>query len=295
MTIESTLDSIDQTEVDADAIEGFSTDRQHFDVAFNLFRECAGYVCVLANTTVGHKQTWSVDQAVLGGHLVRIFKMMCFVLEETIERRAEMLSILVRLLAEAVINLRFLIGNYSQELIQSYVFYSLQHEKELAERVRSNIQARGGKAIPIEMRMLRSIAKTFLHSHVTEDSLPSNKIRNWGDRNLFQKAKAVELEHAYSAIFGGLSRNVHGGWQDMLQHHLECVSPGEFRPSMKFSHPRQQVVNTLTHLVAETLVEYCDFLGHPAAKPVVDRVNGLIQRNSVATDLHEAYLSSKAN
>jgi hypothetical protein len=285
MSLESTLAAFEKTRVDG---------TEHFGVAFNLFRETASYVCVLANITVGPTQAWSVEQAVLGGHLVRMFKLMRFAMEESIEHREEMLSVLIRLLAECVINLRFLIRNSSPELIRSYLAYSLQHEKELAALIRTNIDARSGEALPIEERMLRSIARTFENSLLTEEDLPAKKIRNWGEKNLFEKAKDVGLGEAYLAIFGGPSRNVHGGWQDLLHYHLECHSPGVFRPRLEFKQPRPQAIYSLSHLIAETLMGYVELLDHPSLALVLDALEDLDERNHVASQAHEEYLVAKS-
>jgi hypothetical protein len=293
MSLNSTLSAIERTRVDEAELGSFTRESQHFSVAFNLFREAASYVCVLANIAVGPTQAWNVEQAVLGGHLVRMFKLMRFAMEESIAHREEMLSVLVRLLAECVINLRYLIRNSSHELTRSYLAYSLQHEKELASLIRSNINARAGKKLPVEERMLRSIARTFENSLVTEEELPVKKIRNWGDKNLFEKAKDVGLGDAYLAIFGGPSRNVHGGWQDLLHYHLECDSPGVFRPNLEFKQPRPQAIYSLTHLIAETLMGYVELLDHPNLRPVFDGLANLDERNYAAADAHEAYLVAK--
>lgn len=293
MSLETMLASLQKTCVDLDELSTFTHERQHFGVAFDLFGETAKYVCVLANISVGATQTWNVEQAVLGGHLVRMFKLMRFTMEESIEYREEMLSILVRLIAECVINLRFLIGNASPELIRSYLAYSLQHEKELAALVRSNIEARDSGALPIEKRMLRSISKTFENSLMTEKDLPAKKILNWGEKNLFKKAKDVGLAEAYSAIFGGPSRNVHGSWQDLLHYHLECEAPGVFRPRLDFMRPRPQAIYTLTHIITETLMGYVERLDHPRITPILDALTDLGDRNQIATCAHERYLVAK--
>jgi hypothetical protein len=290
MSIEATLATIEKTRIDAGELVSFTRESQHYGVAFNLFRETASYVCVLASVIVGPTQTWNVEQAVLGGHLVRMFKLMRFAMEESIENREEMLSVLVRLLAECVINLRFLIRNSSSELIRSYLAYSLHHEKELATLIRSNIDARDGDALPIEERMLRSIARTFENSVLREEELPMKKIRNWGEKNLFEKAKDVGLAKAYDAIFGGPSRNVHGGWQDLLQYHLECEAPGVFRPRLEFKKPRPQAIYSLTHLISETLSGYVELLDHPSLRPVSDALANLDDRNQAASHAHEEYL-----
>lgn len=293
MSIKTILAELDQTNVDEKLLKSYVREHQHYEVAFNLFRETAGCVCILANTTVGLLPTWNIEQAVLGGHLVRMFKLMGFAMEESIEHREELLSIIIRLIAECVINLRYLIRNNSPELIRAYLSYSLQHEKELAEQIRANIKNRNGSELPIEKRMLRSIKRTFDNSELSEESLPKRKIRNWGDKNLFEKAKDVDLGTAYLAIFGGPSRNVHGGWQDLFQYHLECISPGVFKPNLQFKEPRPQAMYSLTFLICETLLGYTDYLKHPDIEPVSAKLEDICNRNDAASQLHEEFLISK--
>lgn len=287
------LDDIDQTIVEESVLSTFTTERQHFGVAFDLFRETSAYVCILASTTIGDGPSWGVQQAIIGGNLVRLFKLMCFVMEESIKYRDELMSILIRLLAECVINLRYLIRENSDDLSQSYISNSLQHERALAQSIRENISNRGGEFLPIEKRMLSSIERTFRNSGISETDLPKKKIRNWGDKNLYEKAEIVGLADAYSAIFGGPSRNVHGGWQDLLQYHLECESPGKFKPKLEFSKPRPQVIYALNQLVAETMLEYIEKLDHEELRPIERRTEDAIQRNYLANDMHEEYLVSK--
>ena len=294
MSIESTLADLDLTTVDETVLSSFKNEGQHYRVAFSLFRETAGCVCILASTTVGAEPTWNVDQAVLGGHLVRMFKLMRFVMEESVNHRDEMISILVRLLAECIINLRFLIQNYSQEIIQSYLAYSFRHEKELADLIRKNVRDREGLELPIEQRMLSSIKRTFDNSQLTEESLPLKKIRNWGNKNLFEKAKDVELGDEYLVIFGGPSRNVHGGWQDLLQYHLECEAPGVFKPNFDFSCPRPQTIYSLTHLISQTLLGYIEFLSHSSLEPIKLRLDDIYTRNTIVSDSHERFLVGNA-
>lgn len=289
MSLVSTLSEVQVHEVDEQTVRAYEHEGPHYSEAFNLFKEAAAYVCILASTTVGPSPVWDVRQAVLGGHLVRMFKLMRFVLEESIEKRAEMLAILVRLLAECVINLRYLIRNDSPDLIDSFVAYSLQHERDLANRIRENIRENGGEELPIERRMLKSIEKTFLNSGIPESELPKKRVHNWGDNNLYEKAKDVLVGEAYLAIFGGPSRNVHGGWHDLLQHHLECVAPEQFKANLEFTRPRPQPIYALTELIAETLSGCTELLGHPEVTPLFARLSDLHRRNRMASNLHEEY------
>jgi hypothetical protein len=294
MSLAATLAEIEVHEVDELAIRAFQHEGMHYSEAFNLFKEAAAYVCILANTTVGSSPTWDVRQAVLGGHLVRMFKLMRFVLEESIENRAELLSILVRLVAECVLNLRYLIQNDNRELIDSFVTYSLQHERDLASRIRDNVRENDGQELPIERRMLNSIERTFLNSGVDEADLPKKRVQNWGGKNLHEKAKDVFLGEAYLAIFGGPSGNVHGGWHDLLQHHLKVVAPEQFKANLEFTTPRPQPIYALTGLIAETLSGYVELLAHSEVGPLFARLSDLHRRNLLASNLHEEYLVQRS-
>lgn len=294
MPLPDFVEEFDRTEVDEAPVRQFERNTQYFDLAFNLFRETAQWVCLLANTTVGDRPTWDVSPAVYGGHLVRMFKLMCCLLEEAIKNRAEFMWIVIRLLAECVINFRFLVEKRSEELIRSYLMHSLQHERELRDRITANVEVRNGKALPIERRMLASIERTFANSRIAVNDLPDRRIRNWGNKSLFQKAKAVGLGDAYLSIFGGPSRNVHGGWQDLLQHHLECKAPGEFAPRMEFTAPRPQPIFALSCLIVRSLIAYIGMLGHPDIEPAVQKLRDLIQRVELADELHEDFLATRS-
>lgn len=61
-----------------------------------------------------------------------------------------------------------------------------------------------------------------LHRQLEPDRLFREKDRTpWGGKNLREKAKVVGLEPAYDVVFGGMSHNVHGAWQDLYQFHLQ--------------------------------------------------------------------------
>jgi hypothetical protein len=144
--------------------------------------------------------------------------------------------------------------------------------------------------------MLHSIERTFANSQVQIDSLPAKRIRDWGGKNLFQKAEAVGLENAYFAIFGGPSRNVHGGWRDLLEHHLHCEAPGEFTPQLEFSRIRRpQPLFATAFIIVPGLVEYIDHLGAPELKALRTRLEDLAERIRRADDCHERSLQRRPN
>jgi hypothetical protein len=283
------LEDVERNEVDLVKVRSFERESEHSELAFNLFRETAQYVCILANTAVGDQPAWD-----RGGHLVRMFKLMRFFLEEAIHNRAELIWVITRLLAECIINFRFLLEHSRHEVFESYMYQSLQHENELRDLINKNINDRGGRSFPIEHRMLASIEQTFEKSEVEIDALPKKKIRNWAEMNLYEKARSVDLGEAYLAIFGGPSRNVHGGWQDLLQHHLDCDHPGKFTHHLDFHLPRPQIAFTLSALIAPTLTRYVTSLNHPALDPSRKYLQNLEERIRLADELHEEFLAKRS-
>jgi hypothetical protein len=52
------------------------------------------------------------------------------------------------------------------------------------------------------------------------DEVDNKGVRDWGGKNIFEKAKAVGLDHVYLAAIGGGSNSIHGNWQEIAGHHL---------------------------------------------------------------------------
>jgi hypothetical protein len=87
---------------------------------------------------------------------------------------------------------------------------------------------------PLETRMLNSIEGTIAASGVTIEELSTSRPKEWGDKNLYQRADALGWSEMYLGTFGGPSASVHGNWMDLLGMHLDDHDGGEgFTPSPK--------------------------------------------------------------
>src|SRR5581483_6426697 len=207
-----------------------------------------------------------------------LYKLLDALLDQTCKHRRETSFMLGRLVFEAAVNIRFLIQNFSKDLIDSYVQYSLRHERRLRDRINCNIQARSGVVIPIEDRMLKSIERTAKASGISLDDIDLGDRRPWGGKNIFERAASVGLEDAYLAAFGGMSHGIHGNWQEIYGHHLDWEEGGEFRPHTHWREPRPQILFALGLIVIDTIDLYFPFIG---GKEVGEHFNSLL------TDLKE--------
>jgi hypothetical protein len=118
--------------------------------------------------------------------------------------------------------------------------------------------------------------------------------RHWGGKSLREKAKVVGLDSAYLGVFGAMSHNVHGAWQDAYQFHLKTDGAGGFTPNLEWGRPRPQVLFAIGVIVVEALRDFVDFIGGEAASSHFDdRLADLTCRLRTADQAHEAYLTSK--
>ena len=284
------LAEIPTTEIDEVAIAEFQSEGQYVGVAVDLVIEVGSYACIAANLFKNQTMHWSRNEAILGGQLVRLFKLLDALIDQTCKHRRETSIVIARLIFECIVNLRYMIANASDDLFSSYRSYSLQHEVKLLKKIEENIAARGGDSLPIEDRMIKSINLSFQASALTRQDVENYRQRNWSGLNLYERAERVGLDQAYLAAFGGGSHSVHGNWQDMLEYHLEKLDDNSYRPNLHWHMPRPQILETLAMLVADALIDYVNYFTEGDAPEFVARLEDLQSRAHQISALHEAFL-----
>jgi hypothetical protein len=284
------LAEIPTTEIDEAAIAEFQSEGQYVGVAVDLVIEVGSYAYIAANLFKNPAMHWSRNEAILGGQLVRLFKLLDALLDQTCKHRRETSIVIARLIFECIVNLRYMIANASDNLFNSYRSYSLQHELKLLKTIEENIVARGGDSLPIEDRMIRSINLSFQASALTKEDVDNHRQKNWSGLNLYERAERVGLDQAYLAAFGGGSHSVHGNWQDMLEYHLEKLDDDSYRPNLDWHMPRPQILETLAMLVADALIDYVTYFTEGNATEFVERLEDLQDRAHQISELHEAFL-----
>jgi hypothetical protein len=286
--------TVDRVSVKPSEIAAYTKEWDFLVLSSQLLREAASYVCI-ASCTMGREPKWTRDQAAVGGNLVRLSKLLNAFLDQTVQNRPEISTIISRLAFETIVNARYLVANYSPELVNSFVRHSLKHERRLFDTIQGNISERGGDVQPIEQRMLNSIARAARLAGVTLDSIDLRDRAPWGGKDVRQKAKAVGLESAYLAAFAGMSHNVHGSWHDIYQYHLTSNEDGTFTPNLDWGQPRPQLLFALAHLSLYAASDFLIFIGgEDAIGPLREKLKDLNARIDMVDQAHEAYLSGKA-
>jgi hypothetical protein len=87
----------------------------------------------------------------------------------------ETTAIVDRCIFESAVKICWLCENPSQEKFNRYLAEGLKTELEFKAKIESNIAERGGKVLPIETRMLRSIANCIADSELSESEILSAK------------------------------------------------------------------------------------------------------------------------
>jgi len=280
--------TVTRVEVAPDTIRAFADEHAFTGLAVELLIEAGSYVCIAASILPPPPHRWNRHEAVVVGHLARLYKLISAMLDQTCQHRRETTFIFGRLAFECIVNTLFLIKNDRPEVTASYIEYSMRHEKRLRDRIRRNVASRGGEVLHIEERMLRSIESSAKRSGVNLDSI--NPQTNWGGKNLFEKAKDVGLEEAYLGAFAGPSHAVHGNWQDLLEYHLDSDEEG-YIADLQWHRPRPQLLTTLAHLTVETLaVFFSDVLGD-AGNLLAEKIPDLRVRIGQFMHLHEEFLA----
>jgi hypothetical protein len=112
--------------------------------------------------------------------MVRLFKLLGLYLEQASEGRREVIDILARLIFETAVNARYLVTNYKTELVDSFIRYSLRHERKLRDTISARKAERGGTALPIEERMLKSLARAERMAGMSLDDVDVREKAPWG-------------------------------------------------------------------------------------------------------------------
>lgn len=284
------IPAVKRADVSEEILAEFNSEHDFNGIAVSLMIEYGSWVCIAASLLPGETCKSTRNQAIIGGLLVRSYKLISALLDQTCQHRRETAFILGRLAYECMINIMYLVEHGADEMFQAYVVDAVRHEKKLRDGVTSNIAGRSGIVLPIEDRMLRSIDKTFAVSGLKPDEVTKQAAKPWKDVDLFQRANKIGLAERYLGFFGGPSHNVHGSWFDLVEHHLDHDGDG-FTPELAWHPPRPQVLLALCKVGIRTLQMYLRHFVGDDAEWALDDLDDLLERIALVDIAHEGYLS----
>lgn len=224
------------------------------------------------------------NQAICVGLIVRITKLMSAVTRLASEGdRREVVLALSRCIFESATNARFLILKNDNALYDAYVQCSLGPEREFYDKVTAAIAARGGKALPIEERMLDSIQRMAKVSGLKIEDVPPGH-REWGG-SVRGRIQALGLpDHAYASTQRFPSHAVHGTWVDLLVNHLEQrpteTGEMEFGPNCNSGTTDERLLGPIALYTLDCGEAYLKhfFTDEPKSTLILDRVVDLRAR-----------------
>lgn len=288
------VNEVQHVTVDEEILLKFSREDDFNKLGFDLLKEAGSYL-IIASCLMPETKYWNRDQAIIGGNAVRLYKLIAAFLDQVSQRKEEVSFVMMRLIFETIINISYLIKNSSKQLFDSYVFYSLQNDKKLYDKIIQNIANRGGEKLPIEERMLISIQRTFNKSGVRIEDFNEIRIKDWGDKNIFSKAEDVGLNDLYSAFFKNGSNSIHGNWADLLSYHLSHTELG-FEPKFEWKNPRPQTLFAISRLVSEIIIKYFIYIGDAQAIKFIDNaMHNLMDRIMMSDKAHEDFLQKNSS
>lgn len=199
--------------------------KQHFETLIGLLNRCSRLM--LANTVLSHDGKFGETTAIID-----------------------------RCIVESAINVIWLCKKNDNESFERYLADGLKSDLELESKVLENINARDGKVLVIEERMLNSIDRCVNLSGLQKDKI--HQIRKFP--NMVTRLDDIGFGSlAYTSIQRMGSHHVHGTWSSLLFHYLKEEN-GKLLPQ---DHPIStdviQFIN-IPLVILDALKNFIDFI-----------------------------------
>jgi len=184
----------------------------------------------------------------------------------------ETTAIVDRCIFESAIKLIWLCRSDSPEEFTRYLATGLKTELELKASIERNIATRDGVTLPIEERMLASIANHIDASGLTEAEIASTS----NLRDLAAMIQGLGHERLFYTVGQRIgSHHVHGTWSSLLFHYLE---KHEFGNSYRFAprgHDCPTHINQFMFVPLIVLHAMADYVRYTLEQDDANALNGL--------------------
>ena len=281
-------------EVDIAGLDGAVSEEPFLQASFELLKESAGFVILAASLMSSESEsTHDRNGAILCGHLVRMVKLMRTMIRSIVDDHGgDQQMQLVRQFLDSASALLYLLEDVDDAArYEAYLFDSLIAEREFLADVRRQISKRGGRKLPIEERIERSIADTLAAAGVSEEDIPARRKNRWPSA---QARLELMGPVAYTAYRTG-SSSIHGAWHDLVRNHLvEEVGTGQYAPNFDSATPRPQPLFAMSLVAAETVRRYIGVRFSRGRQEFIPRIERYIAKLRDADERHENYLTERA-
>ncbi|MBL8015323.1 MAG: hypothetical protein JNK26_04005 [Candidatus Doudnabacteria bacterium] len=286
------------TTVNLKELKQFDSEDQFMFLAIELLKDIAKLSLYISNIVEfdnkGNQIKWNKIRAAYGGLLIRISKLQISFIKTLCEHDMYIATIIMRCLSDSLITLLFLLVSDS-ETVEEYIKHSLNTEKELLDKIQQNAKGRG-QDTPIELRMRRSIEKSFKASEVDINTfrvIGKKEFKAWKP-SPYDRANSIKMSEEYFVLVSLPSHSIHGNWQDLLNNHLEYYPDG-FLPNLEKSRPRPQPVVAMGILSIKVNTKYLEkFVPNSNDKNTILTCLKDLKESLIALDnQHELYLQSR--
>lgn len=227
------------------------------------------------------------QQGILLSHMVRLFKLYDCILLLICEHRFEIAILLSRSAAETAIVLKYLTININDELCRKFIKSSLAYDKKLHDLIKKNSSNR--KLLPIEERMLKSIANTFAKTEFKLEDIKFQEDKKWHE-NVSVMAKEVGLERYYETIYRVGSGAEHGSWHYLELYHLQ-EKTDYYEPQLDYSTPSPQLLEAVNYICLQATKDYIERVNPD--KVFLDLIKIVIKWHEDIGNKHEEYLMKR--
>jgi hypothetical protein len=261
-----------------------------------LYRESAILMTAIGSIVEGGGSGVGLprNQAICAGLIIHTSKLMTGVVQflATIKSGA-LIQALNRGIFEASTNLQFLITKDDNEYYDRFVAYSFGPERELYEDINAEIERNNGAVLPIEERMLKSIAAKCQMSGVNIDEVPA-KHREWAT-NMRERLKAINMPGLYNT-YRLLSHSIHVTWIELLSSDIEQdAATGLFKPRLMHKNVDARILTPVAVFVLRGAALYLQHFFKPIS-PVsllLERIEKQTARLIEIDNIHERLYSAR--
>lgn len=250
---------------------------------------------ILSFTYPGHGK--QIKYAICGGMLVRITKLHHTILQMACDKKGEIIPILQRPLIETYLSLAYLLKKDDDKVYKKFIERNAIDDKRQKHAILQKVSGR--KQIPIEKRMLKSIAH-----HAAKDDVDFTKIpdkpsgTSWIPGVEYKDmAKEIEWPDLYTFFYAVATRFSHPSWHDLKTNHLSLCKNHDrdkehYVLDNRYTSPKPQLLEASFVVTLKALsifnLHFCD--NNEDFNKTITRIENEIFQE---IDEHEKYLQSQ--